>query len=1114
MLLLPAMSLAGTDVLLTREDHPQLLKKNITAISQDSSGFMWFGTDNGLLRFDGLSVRVYNHIPGDPSSLIDGHIRALYTDTNGRLWVVAEGGGLSLYQPETSDFMHYIPPVQDNTGGLPSRQLFDIDIWSITPGSNNTLWLSSFVGGVIFRFDIEAETFSTFPVAGSFGNDAPSVNYVYESANGLIWVGTDLDGVVVLDQLGKEVGRFVHDPANPASLSYNSTRAIQEDNYGKVWISTYIGGLNVFDPAEGTIRQPEEFFFEIGGRYGNVYALFLDDSDLLWVATDDGLVVMDTKESRVAAVFEHEHRNSRSLTNNRVRAIYEDKSGIIWVGNENGGLHKLISRKAFQNFIPDQAEPDAINANMIRSFLQIDEHTLWVGTDGDGINQIHLPTGMVTKKWTYDPSNPGSIQNNGITGIVYDPDGGIWVGTWGGGLNYYDSRTDTFRSFKHSQNDTTTLTNDYIQMLYFDSKGRFWVGTQSGLNLMDRQKGTFIRILNDSERGDGFYRNSIQSLAFLEDDNDVFWVGTWFGFYRYDHANSSARRYLAEPGNISSMRSNHILSLHDDGKGSIWMGTFNGGLQRFDKESETFEVLLDTDGLPGNVIFAVLPDDVGNLWLSSNNGLSRFNTQTREISNFNELDGLQTTEFWWGSGYRAPDGRLYFGSVFGFTSFYPREIQESEFQAPIVLSSLQLFDKPIAIPSSGIIELKHFENYLSFDFASLDFTNPTRNQFAYMLEGLDTDWNYPGNRSFATYSSLGGGRYTFRVKGTNSGGLWSDTEYSLSIIIRPPFWNTSWFYLLTILTGLLLVFGFIQFRTATITRQKQVLEKQVFERTTDLANQRELLLEQNVELNGKKQQLEERNEEIETQRDIILANSRELEQKNQKLVDLNQEKNSLIGIVAHDLRSPLATVMSGLQVVKMDPEMSRQQINDIHVMMEDYIKRQLDMISRILDLESFEAGKITLNPEQTDLNVVASRMVEQLTTLANKKQISLLVETEATPAVARVDPDYTDQIIDNLISNAIKFSPPGTTTTIYTGKDETNVWIGVRDEGPGLTRDDRKKLFNKFQKLSARPTGGEKSTGLGLSIAKRLVEAMGGEIRVDSEPGKGAAFTVIFPLPG
>jgi signal transduction histidine kinase len=316
---------------------------------------------------------------------------------------------------------------------------------------------------------------------------------------------------------------------------------------------------------------------------------------------------------------------------------------------------------------------------------------------------------------------------------------------------------------------------------------------------------------------------------------------------------------------------------------------------------------------------------------------------------------------------------------------------------------------------------------------------------------------------------------------------------------------------MSILGGFLIIFGIIRMRTASISRQKQVLERQVFERTTDLASQKQLLLEQNEELNRKTQQLQERTEEIESQRDIILANSRELEQKNQKLIELNQEKNSLIGIVAHDLRSPLATVMSGLQVVKMDPDMDRQQINDIHDMMEDYIKRQLDMISRILDLESFEAGKITLNLEKTDLNGIARKMVEQLSASADLKQIALEIESESTPIFANIDPDYTAQIVDILISNALKFSPSGTATTVFTGSDENSVWIGVRDQGPGITQEDRRKLFNKFQKLSARPTGGEKSTGLGLSIVKRLTEAMGGEIKVVSQPNQGAKFTVTFP---
>jgi ligand-binding sensor domain-containing protein/signal transduction histidine kinase len=1095
------------DYLIIRLGHPQLEKKNIESIVQDHTGFMWFGTGNGLLRFDGRHVRTLNHTIGSTKSLPVSRVRSVHIDRNGDIWASTQGGGLSLYQPDTNDFLNFLP--QQDTSAV--QRVNNYDFWSIEQGEGDELLISSYGGDVFYRFNTKTRGFQSNPVSVSDGNSFIATLTTMRRKNGEIWVGTDNDGIVVFSADGREIERYQHNSSDAGSLPGNSIRRIIEGPDGRIWIGSYGGGLSWYDPQTERFGRPAGLYGASYNYYANVYDLLFDHNGHLWVGSDDGIVVIDVYSNQLLRTFKHNPLNERSLVNNRVRALFQDRNGIIWVGNEHGGLHTFIRRTTFTYVDLLTAQGNPFNAPTVRSFLQLNEQTLWVGTEGGGINVVDMSRNRVTANFVHDPRNPQSVSNNGITALVRDSDGFIWVGTWGGGLNRYDPATGNFTRYLYRQGDRSTLSDNRVQLLHIDTKGRFWVGTENGLNLMDTQTGRFQRMFHNAEDPESLFGKSIQSLAFSEDTDDVYWIGTWHGLFRIDLKSDSTRRFTSNMAEPNSMSSDHILSIFDDQAGGLWLGTFDGGLIRFDKETQASQVFLDTDGVPSNVVYSVMPDESGYLWLSTNNGLSRFDPTSRFFRNFSEEDGLRNTEFWWGAAYKNSKGELMYGSTFGYVVFDPQSFIENEYIPQLAISRVFVLDEERVVPSSGNLSLSYSENYITIEFAALDYMNPRRNQYAYMLEGLDKTWIYSGNRNVVSYSSLAGGTYTFRVIGTNSDGVWNDTGVSLLIYIKPPFWQSVWFYLILVVLITGGVVGFIQLRTKQITVLNRRLGSLVSERTRDLAAKQEEVLRRNLELQEQAKRLLDQKKEIEAQQELILANSRELQAANEQLTLINQEKNNLIGIVAHDLRSPLATVISAVQILRMNPQMPAAEVEALYESMEQYIKGQLTMISKILDIEAVESGKIMLHPERVGFKGVFDRIAENYHAETERKHITVKSDFPDEEVFVRADVNYLGQVLDNLYSNALKFSPIGSTLKIGSLVTATTVRGYIRDQGPGLTPEDQRKLFGKFQKLSARPTGGEKSTGLGLSIVKRFTEAMDGRVWCESAPGDGATFFVEFP---
>lgn len=1099
----PSVSAAETDdYVIERIQHPDFIPGFIASIAQDHSGFMWFATSDGLFRYDGVRFVVFKSEVRNPLSLPNNNIRYVYVDSNGTLWALTQGGGLSRYNPMNQTFDTFL-----RTSELTEAVAGTFDFWTIFE-ADNSLYISSHGGNGFFRFNLETHTFDLVELPSTDRRHFIQTSSLIKSEEGDIWIGTDESGIVILsdyDQISTLSIASGH-------LSSDRVRSIFQASDGTIWAGTIGGGVAQFDSETRTRRSNVTALKVIPGLHeASVYSFFEDPRSNIWIASSIGLIVYNHVTNRVVNHYVYDPGNPRSLSSSLIRSIYQDRSGVIWAGTQNAGLNKLTIRQRFINIVPQSRSSEGILNNPIVRSMTIYQGELWIGTEAGGINIADLAGYNLLRVKTSGGSDYPGLQSNEITTFAHDPDGGLWVGTWGGGLHYFDPIQDNFTPFRHQPDDSLSISDDRIQFLYIDSSGRYWVGTENGLNRFNREEGTFYRIKHDPDDPSTLSGNSLQTLGFLECSPGVFWVASWQGLNRFDSHTGKVQRFISDPVNPNTISSNHVISLLKDGE-YLWMGTFGGGLNRLNVETGDIDIFTEATGLPNNVIFAILQDQDDYLWLSSSRGLSKFDTATLSFVNYTESDGLQGNDFWWGSAYKDEQGKLYFGGTNGLTILDPRSIVMSDYEPAVNISSVSInSEAPALVKNGDFIILEPGYNALTVEFASLDFSDPLKNQYAYMLEGLSREWTYTGNRSIVSFASLPPGSYTFRVRGTNSAGDWSSNQAELFLVVKPMFYQTLLFQLMAILLLAGLISGGVLNWTRLARQRQAELRKLVDERTRDLAIKQEELLQSYAELHGQAVKLKDKNAQVASQNALILAKSRELESINRQLLSLNQEKNSLIGIVAHDLRSPAASVMSALQLLQLQPELTRDEQLELFNMMEDFLNKQLSMVSRILDNQALETGVIDVRKQTVDVTALCMKLTSDYNTKATLKDIQVKSELKEERISAETDPALLEQILDNLLSNAIKFSPQGSTVNLILQRHENYIRLGVKDQGPGLTKDDQSKLFGKFQRLSARPTADEQSTGLGLSIVKRFVDALNGSVYCDSVYGEGATFWVEIP---
>ena len=815
-----------------------LSQNTIHYIIQDKQGFMWFATEDGLDKYDGYNFKIFKNIPNNKNSISDNFIWTLYQDRSGTFWVGTNSGGLCKFDRMLEQFDNYKNNPNDSTS------LSSNNVRAIFEDDSGNLWIGT-EGGGLNELNKKDKTFKHYRFdpddPHSLSNDI--VLSIYEDKEGTLWVGTDGG----LDRFNKAAGnfqRFYYVPNDPNSISNNVVLSLYEDRSGGFWVGTLFG-LNYFDKKNGKFYRyfsNEDISSSLDN--GRINSMLEDETGTLWVATGGGLYQFDRKKKKFIS-FTHNPSHSSSLSNNNILSLYEDNSGIIWIGTAEGGIIKFDrERMKFKHYMYDPTNPNSLSYNTVRSLYQDKNGILWIGTLGGGLNRLDRKTNKYTH-YLYNANNHFSLDNNSVISIYRDKAGTLWVGTWGGGLNKAIGGSDKNIKFEHyltNSSSKNSISNNIVQAIYEDRQGRFWIGTGIGLDILDRKTGKFYSFTNNYKDSNSISDNQVQSCI-KEDMSGNLWIGTWNGLNKLDLSKVPVKppfnhlkfhRYHHIAGKQSSLSDNRVISIYEDKDGTLWFGTYGGGLnkltvsqQKLNNGNARFINYSIKDGLASNIVYGILGDEEGNLWLSTDNGLSKFNPKTETFRNYFESDGLQGNQFFWGASFKGINGELFFGGTNGLNAFYPSTLKDNKHIPPIVITDFQIFNKPVEVGSKDSpldrsifetrkIKLTYNQNVFSIEFAALDFTAPNKNQYEYMMEGFDKNWVKSGNRRFVTYTNLDPGTYIFRVKGSNNDGIWNNKGTSLKIVILPPFWRTWWFIIISVLVIGGVIVMFITYRVKNL----------------------------------------------------------------------------------------------------------------------------------------------------------------------------------------------------------------------------------------------------------------------------------------------------------
>jgi signal transduction histidine kinase/ligand-binding sensor domain-containing protein/CheY-like chemotaxis protein len=1078
---------------------------NVNCIMQDSKGFIWIGTRDGLNRFDGLGFKVFRNNIKDNTSLNDSYIVDLAEDKNGIIWVATNEGGLNRYDRKKNTFRSF---GHDSTR---NQSISSNYITKIMPDKDGRLWLATING--LDHYDPATNTAIHFKYnpgdPNSISNDI--VNDVYIDSQNNLWAATN-NGLNLLDIKTNTFRRFLPG-SNKGAISGNLVISIFEDSKKRLWVGTTEAGLNLFEGiGKGTFRtfrhNPADPY---SLNHNNIKSISEDQTGNLWIGTENGgLCILDFKTWKFTT-HKHDEIEKNSISNNSIDALLKDKDGNMWVGVYSGGinLYKNINGK-FNQYTHDSS-PNSLSNNFVLSFYEEDKNTLWIGTDGGGLNKLDRNTGLFK---SYTRENSG-IAGNYILTLKDDAQQNIWMGTWGDGLSIFNPKTGKFRSIKQSNTNPGGLSSNYIYDIARTPDGKMWIGTfGTGINLYNPATNSFTRFQYDPANPNSLSSNTISSL--LADHKGNLWIGTFdAGLNCYNPKTNTFKRYSKGKTN-KHLSDNTITDMIEDQSGNIWITTFNG-LNRLNPKSGEFAFYGAEEGIAHTYTQAILEDNNGHIWVSNNSGISRFDPVRQTFNNYTTEDGLQEGEFKAKSALKTKSGTLFFGGMDGFNEFNPNHITETPYNAQVVLTKFQIFNKEVEIakddkdpsPLKGdiseitAIELTYKQSFISFEFASLDVTSADKKNYAYKLEGFDPDWNYVGSKNTAIYTNLNPGTYVFKVKSSNPSGVWTAKTVSLKITIIPPFWLTWWFKTAAILLLLALVYALYRYRVNTILGQKERLEGLVQERIIIIQNQADELQTQSENLQALNEELQVQTEELYEQKEYEQTLREEAEKA-------NQAKSIFLATMSHEIRTPMNGVI-GMASLLGETTLTeeQQEYTETIISCGDSL---ISVINDILDFSKIESGKLDIEEEDFDLRLTVEEVMDLFAQSAAKKNINLIYQIGAAlPEQIVGDSLRLKQVLINLISNALKFTSKGEVFIhIYAVDppqgDSIKLGFSVHDTGIGIPKDKMVNLFKAFTQVDSSTTRKYGGTGLGLAISERLVKLMGGDIWAESEDGKGSVF--------
>ncbi|MBN2597420.1 two-component regulator propeller domain-containing protein [Labilibaculum sp.] len=1080
---------------------------SVYCIFQDSKGFMWFGTEDGLNRYDGKNFTIYRSNPENTNSISYKWIEQIIEDNSGNLWFGSRGG-LTRFNPVTEIFTQY-------RGIEPNRQLSNDTITHLFEDHSNRLWIGSLKGITCINTKLGMIE------KNEYAKGLNSKINCFLADNNNFWVGSELG--LFYYEFEKQSFKEIELPKSDSR--WNVTSLVRTDKY--LWVGTNNGLLSI---SRDSLTEDSHNFLS-GLHIENISS---DSANGLWVATNKALFRKDhSSENFQKAISSFEVTNSlsintnkpilksnseeiwfgtfgsgiyrinpstnqtshytnnsadpQSLSENSINCIYEDRNGIIWIGTFGAGIsiYDPQSHK-FELLKNNPLSENSLISNFVWSAWEDHNGDLWIGTNNKGISKYIVKRDSFVH---YDVRESDNYPYSTIRKVLEDRKNNIWIGTDGEGLFKLNPLTGNKTQYKHIPNDSTSLCDNSVRVIFEDSEGIIWVGTRGGLNRYHEKNHNFTQYKHIEGNTESLSNNFIYSTIY-EDSKGLLWIGTYGGGLNiYDKKTNTFKSYQYNENTKDGLSDNVVFSVYEDINGKFWLGT-NNKLNCFDAQTGIFSHFGTKEGLPNNVIYGILPDNFGNLWLSTNNGICRFSTQDYSVKNFTVDDGLQSKEFNGGAFHRGKSGKLYFGGVYGLNVIDPNLNLIEERRYNIVLTKLEIHGQEVLVDHStnknsnnlihysketdsyylkksiaytDSIELDYDYRFFSIEFSSLSSYSSDKINYTYRLQGLEQKWVNFGNRNYVSYSNLSPGEYIFQVKAQNQDGQWSEHPKELFIEIFPPFYLTWWFILIEIIIGTIITIFIYRFLLNTRTNK--------------------LLIQQNERISSTNLQLKE----------------------------LIATKDKFFRIISHDLKNPFTSLLSISEMIQenydlVEDEEKRTGIQKIH----ESVKHIYTLLENLLTWSKSQTNKIDFHAEIFNLTDLVEQSICLYKASADKKEIKIVM-LNSEKNLAFADQNMCSLIVRNLINNAIKFSEPKSQIEIDIQDKNDFLEVQIIDHGIGIAKENIDKLFRIDLKYKSTGTAGEKGTGLGLLLCKEFAEANGGKIWVESTFGEGSTFYLRIP---
>jgi signal transduction histidine kinase/ligand-binding sensor domain-containing protein/DNA-binding response OmpR family regulator len=1040
-----------------------LSSNTVAAILKDRYGFMWFGTEDGLDKFDGTNFKIYRYRPNDTSSLQSNEILSLYEDKAGNLWVATSGGSLSLYNRKKDAFINF--PAGEKPGLIANNVILDV-----CSDFEGKIWVAHYSGVNIV--DPKTKHASDIPLSNKSGPvvNGPA-NCLYEDSKHLMWIGTAY-GLFQYNPNTKSLTQFLHSDQDPLSLSGNGISAIAEDNEGNIWIGTY-SGLSLL--KKGT-NQFTNYLVDKNNQNSlssNAISSIAIDKEKLWVATDAGINILNIKTGEIQK-YTSDDRNVHSLTARSGRCLYVDKQGICWFGTNGGGLNKYDKNLNLFSFVKSNSFDDkGLNTPVVSSFVEDADGNIYVGTEGgNGLNLFNRKTRLF-QHFNIRSSRKGSDNTISVLTLAKNKSAQLLVGTYGDGLFVFNPISKNYRQLLQGSG-INDLNSNFIFCIKPDHAGNFWVGTNGdGINVVDKDYKAIVRYTpNPKLPNDRVLPINGYIRDIVEDKFGNMWIATHGGGIAV--LNSSTGKFTIYNTRNSRLPNDKVLTLHQDRLGNIWAGTIGGGIAMLNPKTNQFICFSESNGLQNNTICKILEDRQGLIWVSSNKAISSIDVNTKKINNYSYHNGVQNNNFVGGAGFVSFSGELFFGGFEGFNYFNPAYLKRTINVPPVLITDLRISNQSVIPSPNGPIKenisiakeinLDYKQNF-ALSFVGLNYTSPEQNKYAYILEGFDKEWNYVGHSATASYTNLDPGVYVFRVMVSNNDGIWNNEGASIKIYVHPPFWRTTFAYILY--ACLIIALGlYLRYRSIQKWKGKFHLEQ---------------------------------------------------EQKEAARVrELDRLKIKFLTNLSHEFRTPISLILGPVDtLLTQQNEKTYGQLQ----MIKRNGKRLLNLVNQLLDFRKMEEQELKLQESEGELISFIKETSDSFKDLSERKKISFVFESHVDQLHTRFDHDKIERIIFNVLSNAFKFTLEGGKISLELERmsnppDPYKAWVTIKisDTGIGIPEDKKEKIFERFFQSSTATSVLNQGTGIGLSITKEFVQMHGGAIEVESEYQKGSTFYIYLPF--